>query len=412
MQDKPMAIAMIVLTAAVLAGGAGVVSADLPVAATAPASAPAPGASAPAGMDEQHQAAARKLIQGGIDFLRPRQQADGGWSLGQGANKPAITAMVLKALIQGGHLNDRSQWVQRGFEVMLSYRQADGGIYDPKQGLSNYTTSLAIMAMTASQNPRYTQAIRESVEYLKRQQIAPGAETPDGQTVTPDHPFAGGVSYGQHGRPDLSNMGMWMEAMHEAGVPADDPAIQRALVFVTRAQNRSESNALAWAKEGSNDGGFVYAPATASILVQGETKVEAAPGETGLRSYGSMTYVGFKSLLYAGLAKDDGRVRAAYDWIRRYWRLDSNPNMPRAQSLQGLYYYYHAMAKALRAWGEPVITDAQGVAHLWRAELIDALQQRVRPDGSWVNLAMRWEEADPVLATAYAVLALQETLAP
>ena len=124
-----------------------------------------------------------------------------------------------------------------------------------------------------------------------------------------------------------------------------------------------------------------------------------------------MTYVGFMSLLYAGLGKDDPRVKAAYSWIRRHWRLDSNPNMPRVRSKEGLFYYYHAFAKALRAWGRPIIADLKGVDHNWRHELIDALHGHMGKDGSWVNPgAPRWNEGNEMLVTTYAVLSLQETL--
>ncbi len=202
-----------------------------------------------------------------------------------------------------------------------------------------------------------------------------------------------------------------MQALHDAGVPGDDPAMRRALVFLTRTQNRSESNRLAWATEGENDGGFVYAPALQKDITVGESKAgSAGPANRGLRSYGSMTYTGFKSMLYANVSRDDPRVRASYEWIRRYWRLDSNPNMPQARSKQGLHYYYQVFAKGLRAWGESIITDTEGVEHNWREELIDALAARVSADGSWVNTAGRWEESNPILVTAYSVLALQEAL--
>ena len=35
----------------------------------------------------------------------------------------------------------------------------------------------------------------------------------------------------------------------------------------------------------------------------------------GLRSYASMTYAGLKSMIYAGLDRDDPRVKAALDYI-------------------------------------------------------------------------------------------------
>ena len=361
-------------------------------------------------VDEEHLAAAQGLINNGVRFLLDQRDSDGGWSLGRGANKPAVTAMVLKALLQHPDFDARSPEVMRGLEVMLRCRQKDGGIYEPREGLANYTTAVAIMAMTAAQDPKLNDEIRQAAAFLKGQQIVPGAESPDGQKITEDHPYAGGFSYGEHGRPDLSNVGMTLQALHDAGIPSDDPAIQRALRFVLRTQNRSESNPMGWAKAGDNDGGFVYAPSVGGGGGEGESKAGSGAGGKGLRSYGSMTYVGFKSMLYAGLSKGDPRVQAAYGWIRRYWRLDSNPNMPQARSSEGLYYYYHAFAKALRAWGEPVIVDAKGARHNWRQELIAALRQRVRPDGSWTNDADRWYESYPALVTCYSVLALQEAL--
>jgi squalene-hopene/tetraprenyl-beta-curcumene cyclase len=54
----------------------------------------------------------------------------------------------------------------------------------------------------------------------------------------------------------------------------------------------------------------------------------------------------------------------------------------------------------------PTITDASGVSHDWKAELIAALAKRQQANGSWVNPADRFMEGDPNLVTAYALLAL------
>ncbi|HUU60752.1 MAG TPA: prenyltransferase/squalene oxidase repeat-containing protein [Phycisphaerae bacterium] len=374
---------------------------------------PATKATAPAGeavMSPAHRAKADKLIRDGIQWLLSQREADGGWSLGKGVAKPAITAMVLKAFVRhAGHDPDHPI-VKKGFEVLLRYKQKDGGFYDPKQGQQNYTTAVAVMALVAARNPKFQKDIDDAVKYLKGLQIVPGSESPDGQEIDKEHPFSGGVGYGEYGRPDLSNLGMWMQALHDAGVKGDDPAMQRALVFVTRTQNLSETNVRPWAKIGANDGGFVYAPAIRGNLDMGESKAEMNPGGRGLRSYGSMTYTGFKSLLYAAVDRKDPRARAAFRWIQAHWRLDSNPNMPALRSKEGLYYYYHVFAKALRAWGEPVITDRKGGKHNWREELIDTLASQVGKDGHWENDSPRWYERMPVLSTSYGVLALQEAL--
>jgi squalene-hopene/tetraprenyl-beta-curcumene cyclase len=116
-----------------------------------------------------------------------------------------------------------------------------------------------------------------------------------------------------------------------------------------------------------------------------------------------MTYSGFKSYLYAGLSKDDPRVRAALGWMSEHYTLEENPGLGR----EGLYYYYVVFAKAHRALGrETMLVD--GVERSWRADLVLALEKLQQPDGSFRSVADRWMENDRVLITAYALVALQE----
>jgi len=115
-----------------------------------------------------------------------------------------------------------------------------------------------------------------------------------------------------------------------------------------------------------------------------------------------MSYSGLKSLIYAGLTKDDPRVKAAVSWIRKNYDVKNHPGMRDA----GLYYYYHAFAKTLDALGEDEIEDAKGVKHDWRRDLTEELARRQQPNGSWANENTRWMEGDPNLATAFALLAL------
>jgi squalene-hopene/tetraprenyl-beta-curcumene cyclase len=116
-----------------------------------------------------------------------------------------------------------------------------------------------------------------------------------------------------------------------------------------------------------------------------------------------MTYGGLKSFLYAGVSKEDPRVKAAVAWIRNHYTLEENPGMGKA----GLYYYYHTFAKAMTALGDDVFVDAAGKQHNWRRELADALKARQQQDGSWRNEGDRaFGEANADLATAFALLAL------
>jgi squalene-hopene/tetraprenyl-beta-curcumene cyclase len=193
---------------------------------------------------------------------------------------------------------------------------------------------------------------------------------------------------------------MFLDALKDAGVPADDPAVKKALVFVSRCQNlKSEYNDQPWAGK-INDGSFVYSAAGG-----GQTKVEG-PTEGGLHGYGSMTYAGIKSMIYCGVSKDDPRFKRAYEWIQKHYTVDENPGMEKSGGQRGLYYYYHTMAKCLAALGVDEVTDAAGRKHDWRADLTAALAKRQQPNGSWINERDQWMERDPNLVTGYALMAL------
>jgi squalene-hopene/tetraprenyl-beta-curcumene cyclase len=125
-----------------------------------------------------------------------------------------------------------------------------------------------------------------------------------------------------------------------------------------------------------------------------------------------MTYAGLKSFIYAGLSKEDARVKAAWDWITKNWTLDENPGMRAgnpANAQYGLYYYYYTLARALEIYDQPIITDPQGKKHDWRVELIDKLASLQKPNGSWVG-EERWMEDEPKLTTSYCILALREVI--
>src|SRR5262249_50272870 len=173
--------------------------------------------------------------------------------------------------------------------------------------------------------------------------------------------------YDSKSRPDLSNTQFFLDALKAAGVPKDDPAFKKALVFVSRCQNlKTEHNDQPWAGK-INDGSFIYSAAEG-----GESKAD----DKALPGYGSMTYAGIKSLIYCGVSEKDDRIVKAREWIEKHYTLESNPGMPEARSKEGLYYYYHTMAKCLDALGVDEIKDAGGKAHDWRAELVAALAKQ------------------------------------
>jgi len=338
-------------------------------------------------------------IQKGLSYLVSQQRPDGAWEA-FGKPHPAITALVIKALAQDPSYGSDHPAVRRGLAYLLKFVQDDGGIYIPGDGMQNYHTSVAVMALSSIKKGEHRGVLKGAQRFLKKLQWD------EGEGYEASNNWYGGAGYGKHKRPDLSNTQLMLEALHQSGLPGDDPAYQKAMKFVQRCQMMEKTNDQGFAK-GSLDGGFIYTAANG-----GESKAgtETVDGDTHLRSYGSMTYAGFKSMLYANLSHSDPRVLAAIRWIREHYTLDHNPNMPGKSAQQGLFYYYYVFARAFVAWGQEMIEDGTGVPHEWRTELCQKLMTLQRADGSWVNEADRWYEGNPHLVTAYAVLSMQSAL--
>ena len=155
-----------------------------------------------------------------------------------------------------------------------------------------------------------------------------------------------------------------------------------------------------WASDDpKNKGGFIYAPGESKA---GEDKLP--DGRTALRSYGSISYAGLLSFIYAKLSATDPRVAAVKEWLGKNYTLSENPGM----GAQGLYYYYQTMSKALSAANINLLELEDGTEADWRKDLGEKLLATQREDGSWVNDNGRWMESNPVLVTAYTVLSLAQ----
>lgn len=346
---------------------------------------------------------AQQLIDRGCNYLKSAQLPDGGWAPPKAPL--GITALALKALVQDPRFTIKEPFVRKGFDKLLSYQMPGGGIF--KDTLATYNTAVAVSALAAADDPSLRPQLDKSIAYLRTMQWNDRIVGPKGETISdPKYAaFAGGFGYDRSGRPDLSNTQFALEALHEAGLKPDDEAFKNALAFVTRCQNRSESNSLPWA---GNDGGFIYVPSGGGSSEAGSYSM--ADGHTGWTSYGSMTYAGLKSMIYCGLTHDDPRVEAAVDWIKSHWTFDENPGMgvtDPARAQNGLYYYFQTMSKALDAYGVPVMADSQGKAHDWRIELIAELATLQHPDGSWVG-ERRWMEDNAAITTSYCVMAAED----
>jgi len=317
-----------------------------------------------------------------------------------------ITAMAIGALecVPEPRPKEIQAAIDAGLHWLVSLQKPDGSIHDGE--MANYVTCASVLALARAKKPEHKAVIGKARDFLLKLQ------NDEAEGFSPDHPFYGGNSYGNEERPDLSNVQMALEALSASGLAQGHEAYQRALVFLSRCQNRSESNTMVIEAGGKtivagDDGGATYAP--------GDSKagtIDLPDGRKVARSYGSMTYALLKSFVFAGLPKDDPRMKACWEWLRKNYTLDVNPGFESSKDAaapyQGLFYYFHTMAKALDLYGEETIVDAQGKTHAWRKELCGRLVAMQRKDdGAWKNEnSPRWWEGNPVLATSYALLTL------
>ncbi len=344
-------------------------------------------------------------IDKGVIWLKQHQdQESGAWSE---TDQPALTALAVAAIAGDPSLAPSDKLpaqIKKGLAFIVSKKKSDGGIYG--KGLATYNTSLSLMALMQGGDSSNDEIIRSARKFLINQQSDFDAR---GQT---DNVFDGGIGYGgTYAHSDLSNTHLALEALHYSKQYLSDTAggagefdldWGAAIEFVEKCQNSEKTVKMLGKEYALNKkdlGGFVYFP--------GDTKAGeevTSDGKIALRSYGSMGYAGMLSFIYADMDKQDPRMKAALTWLQQNFSIDENPGL----KAQGLYYYYHTMAKALTLYGADTLTLADGSKIKWREKLALKLFDDQQRDGSWVNQgSSRWWEDDPVLVTAYAVLALE-----
>ncbi len=361
---------------------------------------------------QQHQLATAKApkvddaYERGVDFLLGEIGESGMWEA-FGRPEPGISALAARALLD----SSRAEVHQRAYAVLdllRALQKEDGSIHSGRVPV--YVTSVALGALAAGGRPVDQEAVKRAANYLR------AVQSDGDEGYSESDKFYGGIGYGNDLRPDLSNLQYALQGMHDSGAEADDPAYQRALLFLERCQNLKEVNTGTFRNgddprpvRSGDDGGGIYMPG--SSMAGYDTQ---ADGSLVARSYGSMTYALLKCYVFAGLDGSDPRVAAAIEWIARHWTLEVNPGFdglrdPRAAA-QGLYYYYLSLAQALSAAEVKELTTPDGARHNWRLELALKLIAVQKEDGSWINLtAERWWEGNPVLCTAYALNALALT---
>ncbi len=335
----------------------------------------------PAGLQKQLRESLAKAEQ----YLRQQQKADGTWE-----DHPGITALVAATLLRqpGASRAKQLETVGKSLDYLARLAKPDGGIYD--RIIPHYITAVSTTALAAGGRPQDRPLIEKARLYLAKNLLD------EEEGVPASDKWYGGMGYGattraDGRRADIISLEYALQAMKDAELPADNAAWEKAIKFLQRTQNNSETNDQAWA---ANDGGFVYYPGFTYHT------------DGGTRSYGSATYAGILSYSWANVKKSDQRVQAVAKWIRDNYTVDENPGMGQ----KTVYYYYMVFAKALQALGEPTIVDARGRSHNWREELGRKLVSLQHADGYWVNDVKDELQDNKVLVTAFTLNAVQAIL--
>ena len=331
--------------------------------------------------------------------------------------------------------------VEKGAAYVASFAQEDGGIYRPalpgrrgSGGLSTYNTAICMMALYQVDPEKYADIILKAREYVAGSQLVGDSEGDAAPVATSG---AGGFGYNRpptaeerarraavaqkmgalapgggrgaggppQDRADLSNTGWALMAMRmtealedqrPAGEKRADINWDAALRFVESMQNRDTGDP-------DLDGSFGYEKG-------GERDGRAAAGPEGkvsLRGFGSMTYDGLESLIYAKVDRNDPRVRSAVAWAARHWTVEENPGFGQ----RGLFYYYTILSKSLGLFTKGAsFIGADGKPVDWRGDLVRKLAASQADDGSWSNEDNTFWENDAALVTAYSLLSLESVL--
>ena len=356
-----------------------------PAAAFAQTASPPRSAAASRGLTAETQKRLRESLAKAEKYLRAQQKPDGSFD----AN-PGVTALAATALLRqpGTTRAQQLQTVGKTLDYLVKLAKPNGGIYDA--AIPHYITAVSTTALIAGGRAQDKPIIEKARAYLVENILD------EGEGVAKTDFWYGGMGYGgttraDGRRADIISLGYALSAMKEAELPETSEAWKKALTFLQRTQNNSETNDQKWA---ANDGGFVYYPGF------------TYHADGGTKSYGSVSYTGLMSYTWANLKKDDPRVKAVTKWLHANFTVDENPGMGQ----KTVYYYYMVFAKALQALGDSTIVDGRGRSHNWREELGRKLLDLQHPDGHWVNPVADEMQGNPVLVTSFTMSAIHAIL--
>ncbi len=309
-----------------------------------------------------------RAIRRGVAFLKGQQAPDGSWP-----GEPGVTALVSLALVTAGESPD-SPAIDRAFQNLLQV---------PEGGHEIYALGLKSMAL-ASSPEKYGRALQAYADRIEQGQLRTNNRSAFGSWTYRAMP--GGMGFGDNSNSQYALLGL--HAASEAGARVDPVVWLRARRYWENAQCRDG----AWAyKSGQPFGGTgsMTCAGISSLIIAG-----ARQSETRERLAGNL-------IEHCGDRVVDPALLAGLDWMGAHFDVRANIN----SGGQWKFYYLYGLERAGRLSGLRYFGR-----HDWYregAEELVGLQDPVQ--GTWRG---NGSEADPVLATSFALLFLAKGRSP
>ncbi len=349
-------------------------------------------------------------LQKACNFLWSKQSDDGGWhSETHGILKggESLTAYILWTLLEVPEKSYKkpAKQVEKGLDFIRKHIDENGvlGLSDEYvMDYPNYATSYALRLLSKYGTEQDADLIANMKQYLLSQQFT------QQRGIPPTHPAHGAWGFGEDlkdgstGQVDLSHTRRVLQALKAAGVKADS-AFLKARDFLSLLQKhpsekRLQPNAVA-ATNIPYDGGFYASSVTFGMNKGGVINNDSS---SYYASYATATCDGILALLACGFSKNDEPLEAAANWLLEHPEIKypegMDENDPGQWQLVMVFYHLAARTEAYRA------LEIEGE---WSSDIRTFITEKQREDGSFSNPdGAPNKEDDPLLATAFAIIAL------
>ncbi len=356
------------------------------------------------------------LLQKACTYLWNQQSADGGWhSTTHGVLRggESLTPFILHALLQVPHsLYQPSQEQQdRALAFIRTHINEAGviGLSDPDvMDYPNYATAHALLVLKLLGHEEDKGRIKLMSDYLLQQQF-----TETRGFTSSDTPYGGwgfgeeNLAEGKTGHVDLSHTRRILEALR--GHHQFEEARKKAICYFSLAQKRKDEKRLhptqTSHKEVPYDGGFFASPVTLSTN-KGGIVTDSTLDVNYFRSYSTATCDGVLGLLSAGFQWEDEPVKSACEWLDKnpLWDYPQGIPLDDPDQWQEVMIFYHLAVRS-------EVFTKRNTGDQWKVKIYELLNHRQEEDGHFSNpMGALNKEDDPLLATAFAVITLSNSL--